>query len=71
MQLSESELWEMCTQLWIKLNIRVVLVEDISSLGTGAIEKFNEFIKNGGYVFAAMMNRKQNNLRVSFSTKID
>ncbi len=70
-QLSESELWEMCTQLWIKLNIRVVLVEDISSLGTGAIEKFNEFIKNGGYVFAAMMNRKQNNLRVSFSTKID
>lgn len=69
-ELSESELWEMATQLWEKLNVQMVFVENISGLGSGAIEKFNQFIERGGFVFATKMNRAEKNLKISFSTKI-
>ncbi len=69
-QLAESELWELATQLWQELNVQMVFVENISSLGTGAITKFNEFIEKGGYVFATVMNRAEKNLKITFQSKI-
>lgn len=69
-KLSESELWEMATQLWQVMNVQMVFVENINSLGTGAVEKFNEFIAQGGYVFATMMNRAEKNLKITFDTSI-
>lgn len=69
-QLSESELWEMATQLWDELNVQMVFVENISGLGSGAIEMFNKFIERGGYVFATVMNRAEKNLKITFSDKI-
>lgn len=69
-QLSESELWELFTKLWSLLNIKVILVENINGLGTGAVEKFNEFVNNGGYIFATLMNRKRPSLRITWDTKI-
>lgn len=69
-KLSESELWEMATQLWQVMNVQMVFVENINSLGTGAIEKFNQFIQQGGYVFATMMNRAEKNLKITFDNTI-
>lgn len=69
-QLAESELWELFTQLWAALNVRMVFVENISGLGSGAIAKFNEFITNGGYVFATLMNRSEKNLKITWATQI-
>lgn len=69
-QLSESELWEMATQLWSVLNVQMVFVENINTLGTGAVAMFNKFIEQGGYVFATMMNREEKNLKITFNNQI-
>lgn len=69
-ELSESELWEMATALWKELNVHMVFVENINSLGTGAIDMFNKFIERGGYIFATMMNRAEKNLKITFTDKI-
>lgn len=69
-KLSESELWEMVLQLWKELNVQMAFVENINSLGTGAVEMFNMFIQQGGYVFATMMNRAEKNLKITFASEI-
>lgn len=69
--LAESELWEMALQLWKELNVRMVFVENINGLGSGAVEMFNKFIESGGYVFATMMNRAEKNLKITFSNIIE
>lgn len=69
--LAESELWEFATQLWKALNVKIIYVENVSSLGSGAIEKFNEFLAGGGcYIFGTKMNRQEDNLKISFHTNI-
>lgn len=69
--LAESELWEVATQLWTAFGVKIVYVENISSLGSGSIKKFNEFLQKGGYIFATSMNRGEDNLKISFSNRID
>lgn len=69
-QLAESELWEMATKLWKTLGVKVIFVENISSLGSGAIDVFNEFLENGGMIFATMMNRAQKNMKITWHKKI-
>lgn len=69
--LAESELWELATQLWKELNVKIIYVENVSSLGSGAIQKFNEFLSQGGcYIFGTKMNRAEDNLKISFHTNI-
>jgi hypothetical protein len=68
--LAESEVWEFAAQLWEKLGVKIVYVENVSSLGSGAIEMFNRFIEHGGYIFASKMNRSIKDLRITFNTKI-
>jgi hypothetical protein len=69
-QLAESALWEMATKLWKTLGVKVIFVENISSLGSGAIGVFNEFLENGGMIFATMMNRAQKNMKITWHKKI-
>lgn len=68
--LSESQNWEWFTMLCKQLNIQIIIVENISSLGSGSIEKFNEFIEQGAYVFANKMNRSEKELKITFNTKV-
>lgn len=63
----ESELWECYFQL---PHMRIVFLENISSLGSAAVEKINEFVANGGRVFCTKMDRTQQSLKVSFYEKI-
>lgn len=69
-ELAESELWELATQIWAELNVKMVFVENISSLGSGAVEQFNHFLDKGGYIFATIMNRAEKNLKISFAKNI-
>jgi hypothetical protein len=69
--LAESELWELATQIWKAMGVKIIYVENVSSLGTGAVEKFNQFLKNdGAYIFGTKMNRGEDNLKISFHTSI-
>lgn len=65
-QLSESEAWSLYLLLCKALGIRVVLLENVTSLGSDAVDVINEFVKDGGYVFCTKMNRKQKIINVTF-----
>lgn len=69
--LAESELWEMYTQLCQFFNIRIIIVENINALGSGSIDKFNQFLANGGcYIFGSEMKRRQEKLSLIFHFNI-
>lgn len=64
--LSESELWDLCLQIWKFTGTSVVYIENSTSLGTDAIHRVNWFAKNGGHVFISTMQRGYKELKVSF-----
>lgn len=69
--LSESEIFELYIQLLAFLNIQVAIIENVTSLGTAAIERINWFAeKMGGYVFYSAMERGQEKLGFQFIDKI-
>jgi hypothetical protein len=68
--LCESEQWEWYVPFAKACKIRVMYIENITNLGSGSIKQFNEFIEQGGYVFASRMDVEQKNLRITFNTKI-
>lgn len=70
-ELSESELWGLMTLLLQKLKVKILMVENIASLGSKAVEIFNKFIKAGGYIFASQMDRDLKDLVVTFYEKIE
>ncbi len=65
--LSESERYSLCLQIWQHFKISVVFIENISSLGSHAMDIVQMFIANGGKVFATQMKRGKNKMSVSFS----
>ncbi len=64
--LSESELWDLCLQVWKISGVSVVFIENSSSLGTDAINRVNWFAENGGKVFISTLSRGYRELVVSF-----
>lgn len=66
---SESETWELYLRLCKALNIRVSIVENISSLGSSAINVINEFIESGGYIFCSRMDRSKKGIEIIFNHK--
>jgi len=69
LELSESELWGLYLKLLQALNIRVVVIENISSLGSKAIEMLNYYAETGGYILGSLMNRAEKNLKVTVQDK--
>ncbi len=71
LMLSESELFELYIQLLDSQNVRICIIENITSLGSQAIEKINWFVEQrGGYVFYSAMQRGQEKMSVQFLDKI-
>jgi hypothetical protein len=68
--IAESEQWEWFVPLCKELNIRLLIVENINNLGSGSVEKFNEFAQSGAYIFGTLMNRKEKALKVTFNLKV-
>ena len=68
--LSESECWDLCLQLWKMQGTSVVFIENITSLGSAAIDRVNWFADQGGYVFVSQMQRGYQELKVEFINQI-
>jgi outer membrane murein-binding lipoprotein Lpp len=68
--LSESEQWEWFVPLCQQTNIQLILVDNINTLGTGSIQKFNEFASQGAYIFGTIMNRSEKALKITFDMKV-
>jgi hypothetical protein len=47
-----------------------VFIENISSLGTDAVNVLNTIAKNGGMVFATKMDRKTDDISIAFVSEI-
>lgn len=69
-QLSESELFDLWIRLCKELKINVVFIENISSLGTSAINAINSFADAGGLIFYSAMERGKSELKISFYRNI-
>ena len=69
--LSESELWSLHVRLIDLNNTGIVVIENVSSLGTEAVKILNWFAnEKGGYVFLSQMERGQDTLKVEFYEEI-
>lgn len=70
-QLSESETIEMFVPLITTQDIRVMIIENMSSYGSKAIEMLNRFITEfGGWVYYSLMDRELDKMKVVISDKI-
>lgn len=69
-EMSESELVTFYLALLKAMDINIIVMENLTSLGSGAIEMLNYFAENGGYVLASVMNRAEKNLKVIIQDKI-
>lgn len=70
-ELSESELWDLWLQLLKISGVRVVFIENITSLGSSAIDRINELAEMGCHVFYTAMERGAQNLKISFHNRIN
>lgn len=65
--LSESERYGLCIKIWDHFKIKVVFIENITSLGSSAMDIIKMFMANGGKVFCTQMKRHQEKISVTFS----
>jgi hypothetical protein len=70
-ELSETEYADMWCEIWNTEGTQFIFIENMSSFGDTMIETLNQFVKNGGTVFYTQMKRQQENLSVTFKSKID
>jgi hypothetical protein len=68
--LCESDQWEWFIDLCRELGIQAIYIDNIPNLGSGAVQKFNEFIDAGGYVFGTRQDRGLKHFRLTFHSKI-
>jgi DNA repair exonuclease SbcCD ATPase subunit len=70
-QLSESELWDLFLLIWEKMEVYFVFCENISSLGSQAVQTLNRLAKEKkAQIFASEVDRKKDTMEISFETKI-
>lgn len=69
-ELSESELWSFYLLLLKAMNIKIVIIENISNLGSGAIDMLNYYASEGGYIIASEMKREEKSLKITVTNKI-
>lgn len=65
--LSESERYGLVVKIWKHFGIKVLFIENITNFGSKAMEIIDMFAKEGGFVFATKMNRKQEKMSITFS----
>lgn len=71
-QLSESELWDLFLLIWEKMEVYFVFCENVSSLGSQAVQTLNRLAKEKkAQIFASEVDRKKDVMEISFETKID
>jgi len=70
-QLSESEYGDMWCAIWEAAGFQHIFIENITSFGSNVVDTLNSFVKNGGNVYYTKMDRKLDEMEISFKSKID
>ena len=69
-QLSESEIWGLYLNIYKANNVSFVFIENISGLGSEAVNILNELAAAGVRIFASQMVRGQNELKIVMTDTI-
>lgn len=70
-QLCESELFDLYFQLAEYKQIRILVIENLNSLGSAAVDTLNKLAEKGAYIWYSEMKRNQNKLKIEFTDKIN
>lgn len=65
-QISESEWWSIILSIWKKYKVKIVVIDNFSSLGSGAANLLQGLSKDGAFILAAEMDRTQKSLQISY-----
>jgi DNA repair exonuclease SbcCD ATPase subunit len=65
-QLSETEWVETIVEIWRKYKVKVVVLDNIGSLGSKGVSVLEKLNNDGCHVLAAEMNRSQKELQISY-----
>lgn len=69
-QMSETEWWAICMEVWKKNKVKVVVIDNLQSLGTLAVENLTKLAKEGCYIFAAEMERGVKELIIEHTNNV-
>lgn len=65
-QMSETEWAEVVVEIWRKYKVKVVVLDNIGTLGSKGVAVLEKLNKDGCHVLAAEMNRSQKELQISY-----
>lgn len=65
-QLSETEWYAFVMQIWKKFKVRIIVVDNMQSLGSKGVEMLEKLSADGAYILAAEMNRGQKELIIEY-----
>ena len=68
--MSETEWWAICMEVWKKNKVKVVVIDNLQSLGTLAVENLTKLAKEGCYIFAAEMERGVKELIIEHTNNV-
>lgn len=65
-QLSETEWWAFVMKIWRKFKVKIIVIDNMQSLGSSGVELLEKLAKDGAYILAAEMNREQKTLHIEY-----
>lgn len=65
-QMSETEWWDIVLLIWRKYKVKIIVIDNYSNLGSGAVEILEKLVKDGCYVLAAEMDRETKTLSIEY-----
>lgn len=65
-QISETEWWSLVMLIWRKYKVKVIVIDNMQSLGSKGVELLEKLSADGAYILAAEMNRETKTLEVSY-----
>jgi len=69
--LSESEYVELWCLIYDAAGVNVIVLENLTSMGSDTVATLNALAKGGAQIFASRVDRQQKDVKVVFSSKID
>ena len=69
--LSESEYVQLWCLIYDAAGVNVIVLENLTSMGSDTVATLNALAKGGAQIFASRVDRKQKDVKVIFSSKIE
>lgn len=69
--LSESEYVELWCLIYDAAGVNIIVLENLTSMGSDTVATLNALAKGGAQIFASRVDRKQKDVKVVFSSKIE